>query len=175
MGTKWLTGRELAEAAEELVAGSVSHSTDVACYFKPEKLVETMEALRSSERTDFVFLTNLCAADYWERFEVVYHIQSFEKNQAACVKVELPDREQPSLPSVVSVWHGAWMQECEAYDLFGIRFEEHPNLYRILLWEGYPGWPLRKDFMAMPGGLHPGLDDHVSGAPRPEPEVRLAP
>ena len=122
-----------------------------------------------------MYLTNLCAADYWERFEVVYHLQSFVKNQLACFKIDIADRDEPSVPSVVGVWHGAWMQECEAYDLFGIRFEDHPNLYRILLWEGYPGWPLRKDFLAMPGGLQPGLDDFAGTTPISEPGLRPAP
>jgi len=137
--------------------------------------VETFEALRSDETMDFVWLSNLCAADYWERFELVYHLQSFEKNQIGCFKVDVMDREEPVVPSVTGVWHGAWMQECEAYDLFGISFSGHPNLYRILLWEGYPGWPLRKDFLAMPGGLQPGLDDFAGSQAQPEPEVKPAP
>lgn len=165
----------MAEVAEELVAGSVARSTDAACYLHPGKLVETFEALRSDEAMDFVWLSNLCAADYWERFELVYHLQSFEKNQIGCFKVDVMDREEPVVPSVTGVWHGAWMQECEAYDLFGISFSGHPNLYRILLWEGYPGWPLRKDFLAMPGGLQPGLDDFAGSQAQPEPEVKPAP
>lgn len=161
--------------AEAAVSGAVARSTDVACYLKPEALVETLEALRSDEATDFVYLANLCAADYWERFEVVYHVQSFEKNQIGCFKVDITDRESPVIPSVTGVWHGAWMQECEAYDLYGISFEGHPNLYRILLWEGYPGWPLRKDFLAMPGGLQPGLDDFAGSQARPEPKLKPSP
>jgi NADH-quinone oxidoreductase subunit C len=64
------------------------------------------------------------------------------------------------------------MQECEAYELFGMKFEGHPKLYRILLWDGYPGWPLRKHFLSMPGGLQPGLNEFAGTTPRSAPPVR---
>jgi NADH-quinone oxidoreductase subunit C len=172
MGTRWLTGQEVAVAVEAALPGSVDFSNDVACYLKPETLVQAMTALRDGPETDLVHLTNLCGVDYWDRMEVVYHIQSFRRNQIATVKVNIADRDGAAVPSVVSVWHGAWMQECEAYDLFGIKFEGHPNLHRILLWEGYPGWPLRKDFLSMPGGLQPGLSEFAGTAHREEPPVK---
>ncbi len=175
MPTREWTGDEVAAAAERLVPGSVARTTAGACYLKPEKLVETMEALRSSSETDFVHLTNLCGVDYWDHFEVVYHLQSFVRNQICCLKIEVWDRENAVAPSAVPVFHGAWMQECEAYDLLGIKFEGHPNLHRIFLWEGYPGWPLRKDFLSMPGGLQPGLNEFAGTARRPEPATRLVP
>ncbi|MCC6419905.1 MAG: NADH-quinone oxidoreductase subunit C [Gemmataceae bacterium] len=171
--TRWWTGGELAAAAERLVPGSVAKADAVAAYLKPEALRETMAALRTDAETDFIHLTNLCGVDYWDHFEVVYHIQSFDLNQIATVKCEAWDRKDPVVPSVVPVWHGAWMQENEAYDLLGIRFEGHPNLYRIFLWDGYPGWPLRKDFLSMPGGLQPGLGEFAGVAPRPEPPVQV--
>ncbi len=170
--TRQLTGQEVADWAEALVAGSVDRSEGVVCYLKPEKLVEALQALRTSPDADLVHLTNLCGVDWWDHFEVVYHIQSFDKNHIAVIKCEALDHEKPVLPSVVPVFHGAWMQECEAYDLLGIRFEGHPNLYRILLWEGYPGHPLRKDFLSMPGGLQPGLSEFAGVSPRPEPPTR---
>lgn len=165
-------GEEIAAHAERLVPGSVARVTPIAAYLAPEKLVETMEALKNDPETNLVHLTNLCGVDYWDRFEVVYHIQSFERNHIATLKVDV-DRENPKTPSVVPVWWGAWMQECEAYDLFGIVFEGHPNLYRILLWEGYPGWPLRKDFLSMPGGLQPGLNEFAGTARREPPKVTV--
>ncbi|MBA4181833.1 MAG: NADH-quinone oxidoreductase subunit C [Anaerolinea sp.] len=161
--------------AEALVPGSVARATANACYLKPETLVATMHALRTGAESDLIHLTNLCGVDYWDHFEVVYHIQSFDKNHIATIKVEVMDRANPVTPSVVPVWHGAWMQENEAYDLLGIKFEGHPNLYRIFLWEGYPGWPLRKDFLSMPGGLQPGLNEFAGVARRPEPPVSVVP
>lgn len=172
MATRWLSGHEVAALAEAVAPGSVERADDIACYLRGERLVEVMVALRDGPESDLVHLTNLCGVDYWDRLEVVYHVQSFDKNHLATLKVNLPDREKPALPSVVPVWHGAWMQECEAYDLLGIRFEGHPNLHRILLWEGYPGWPLRKDFLSMPGGLQPGLSEFAGTAPREAPPVR---
>jgi NADH-quinone oxidoreductase subunit C len=170
---RWWTGEEVAAVAERLVPGSVAKSTTVACFLKPEHVVQTMEALRTDPETDFVHLTNLCGVDYWTHFEVVYHIQSFDRNQICTIKVEVPDHDNPSTPSVVPVWHGAWMQENEAYDLLGIRFEGHPNLNRILLWEGFPGHPLRKDFLSMPGGLQPGLNEFSGTARREAPPVKV--
>jgi NADH-quinone oxidoreductase subunit C len=171
--THELTGDEIAGHAERLVAGSVERTTPGACYFKPERVLEIFEALRTDRDSDFVHLTNLCGVDYWDRLEVVYHVQSFVLNQIATLKVELTDRENPVCPSVVPVWWGAWMQENEAYDMYGIKFEGHPNLYRILLWEGFPGWPLRKDFLSMPGGLQPGLNEFAGVSRRAEPPVRV--
>lgn len=170
--TRQLAGQEVADWAEALVPGSVDRAEGEVCYLKPEKLAETLQALRTSPDADLVHLTNLCGVDWWDHFEVVYHIQSFDKNHIAVIKCEALDHEKPVLPSVVPVFHGAWMQECEAYDLLGIRFEGHPNLYRILLWEGYPGHPLRKDFLSMPGGLQPGLSEFAGVSPRPEPPTR---
>lgn len=175
MPTRWLTGHEAAALAERLVPGSVVRASDAACYLVPATLREAFTALRDDASADFVHLANLCGVDYWDRLEVVYHVQSFVQNQIATFKVELTGRENPVVDSVTKVWHGAWMQECEAYDLFGIRFDGHPNLHRILLWEGFPGWPLRKDFLSMPGGLQPGLNEFAGTSRRPEPPVRPAP
>lgn len=173
MATHFLTGEEMAAAAERLVPGSVDRYVDDACYLKPETLVETMTALRDDPETDLVYLTNLCGVDFWDHFEVVYHLNSFVRNLFATYKCETWDHDNPSVPSVTPVWHGAWMQEDEAYDLLGIKFPGHPNLYRILLWDGFPGHPLRKDWLSMPGGLQPGLNEFAGVARRQEPPVRV--
>ncbi|MGE5596881.1 MAG: NADH-quinone oxidoreductase subunit C [Hyphomicrobiales bacterium] len=172
MGTRYWTGEELAAAAERLVPGSVARFEAGCCYLKPEHLVETMSALRTDPETDFVYLANLCGADYWDRLEVVYHLHSLVKNHMGTFKCETYDRENPVIPSVFPVWFGAWMQEAEAYDMFGINFEGNPRQYRILLWEGFPGWPLRKDWLSMPGGLQPGLNEFAGVARRQEPPVK---
>ena len=71
-------------------------------------------------------------------------------NQSAILKAKLYGREDLALPSVVSVWQGADLQEREVWDLMGIAFTGHPNLKRVMLWEGFPGHPLRKDFLEQP-------------------------
>lgn len=173
--TRWWSGAELAREAERLAPGCVARADAAACLLRADRALEAFRALRDDAETDFVHLTNLCAVDLWDRFEVVYHLQSLTRNHIACVKVETADRESPAVSSVTGVWQGAWIQESEAYDLFGIRFEGHPNPQRILLWDGYPGHPLRKDFLAMPGGLQPGLNEFAGAAARPEPPVRPVP
>ena len=70
------------------------------------------------------------------------------------------------VPSVTSVWQGANLQEREAFDLMGISFRGHPDLKRIFLWEGFPGHPLRKDFLSMPGGYKPGCSASRTSSPR---------
>ena len=77
----------------------------------------------------------------------MYYLYGVAKPKDALVlKVRLTDKAAPVLPSVTSIWRGADLQEREVYDMMGIRFEGHPNLRRILLWEGFEGYPLRKDF-----------------------------
>jgi NADH-quinone oxidoreductase subunit C len=106
---------------------------------------------------DFTYLAALTAVDRMDWFEVVYHLQSLRHNHLAVVKLAA-ERPEPSLPSVTPIWYGAHLQEAEAYDLMGIRFEGHPNLRRLFLWEGFAGWPLRKDFLQVAqGAFKPGL------------------
>lgn len=174
MTREW-SGEDSKQTIERLVPGAVTRTTRTACYVDAPQIAEVLTALRDDPESDLVHLTNLCGVDYWQTLEVVYHVQSFDRNQIACIKVELTDRENATVPSVVPVFHGAWMQECEAYDMFGIRFEGHPNLHRILLWDGFPGWPLRKDFLSMPGGLQPGLNEFAGTSRREAPPVAEVP
>ncbi len=109
-------------------------------------IVEVARALR--EDHGFDLLSNLTAVDRQDAFEVVYHLYSIANPAPPlALKVRLSDKQDPRLPSVTGVWQGANLQEREVYDLFGIVFEGHPRLERILLWEGFPGHPLRKDFV----------------------------
>jgi NADH:ubiquinone oxidoreductase subunit D/NADH:ubiquinone oxidoreductase subunit C len=97
----------------------------------------------------FDWLTNISAADYPDRLEVVYNVYASRpdlQGPGLPFKVRLPDRSNPCVPSLVPVWKGASFQEREVWDMFGIRFEGHPDLRRILLWDGFEGFPLRKDW-----------------------------
>jgi hypothetical protein len=78
------------------------------------------------------------------------------KNHSLTVKARA-NHDRPVVQSVIGVWSGANLQEREAYDLMGVLFEGHPSMKRIFLWDGFPGHPLRKDFLALPGGFKPGL------------------
>jgi NADH:ubiquinone oxidoreductase subunit C len=80
-------------------------------------------------------------------FEVVYHLISLEHNHSLVLKTRCYDRDKPVVPSVVNLWRSADFQEREVYDLMGIIFDGHPNLKRLLLWEGFVGHPLRRDYL----------------------------
>src|SRR4029077_4558859 len=83
-------------------------------------------------------------------------LSSLAKNHTFILKARA-SHETPLVPTLNDVWLGAHLQEREVYDLMGIAFDRHPNMKRIFLWEGFPGHPLRKDFLALPGGYKPGL------------------
>ena len=98
----------------------------------------------------FHFLADLTAIDNltlggFDRFAVSYHLLSHEATERATVKAYISE-EKPSLPSVESLWKTADWQEREVFDLFGIKFEGHPNLIRIMNPDDYDGYPLRKDY-----------------------------
>jgi NADH-quinone oxidoreductase subunit C len=95
------------------------------------------------------YLVDLCGVDYLGkkdvRFEVVYHLYSMKHRHAIRLKAEVPE-DDPSIDSVMPVWAGVNWHERECYDMFGIIFEGHPDLRRILLPEDWEGHPLRKDY-----------------------------
>jgi NADH-quinone oxidoreductase subunit C len=80
------------------------------------------------------------------RFTVVYHLFSTTGHDYIRVAADCPDNSAPEVPSAAGIWPGADWHEREAFDMFGIRFTGHPDLRRILMWDGYPYHPLRKDF-----------------------------
>ncbi len=117
-----------------------------------DKLLQLGRYLRDHEGYDL--LSSVTGVDYLgykgrdatNRFEVVYHLYSTRRGGGPLVlKVRMPEAA-PQVPSVVPVWPGAELQEREIWDLYGIRFIGHPNLRRILLWEGFNGHPMRKDW-----------------------------
>jgi NADH-quinone oxidoreductase subunit C len=112
-----------------------------------EEIFEICKFLYSDPDLQYRFLTDLCGLDFFPqtpRFEVVYLLYSMKNNQRLRVKTKVGEGE--SVLSVESIWKAANWLEREAFDLFGISFENHPDLRRILLWDGYEGHPLRKDF-----------------------------
>ena len=155
-GTRTIPGVELAERVRAAVPDAVEEATDAWVLIRADQLVDVCRLLRDDRAIDGRFLNDLAGVDYHTYFEVVYHVTSLSHNHTFTLKVHT-GHDEPAVPSVVSVWHGAHLQEREIYDLLGVRFAGHPDLKRLFLWEGFPGHPLRKDFLAMPGGEHPGL------------------
>ena len=112
-------------------------------------LVDLFKILRDNPALDFNFLMDLTAVDYLNRkdnrFEVVYHFYSLKHNDRLRVKV--PVREEDcTIDSVSSLWKTANWYEREVWELYGIKFNDHPDLRRILLYEEFKGHPLRKDY-----------------------------
>ncbi|MGE7588862.1 NADH-quinone oxidoreductase subunit C, partial [Peribacillus sp. NPDC101480] len=111
----------------------------------PDTYFSIAKFLRYDEQLDFSYLSELHGTDFESHMEIYVHLHSFKMNQSVALKVKL-DRESPVIPSLVSLWPGANWPECEAYDLLGINFYEHPDLKRILLGDDWKGYPLRKDY-----------------------------
>src|ERR1700722_18846061 len=123
------------------------------------RIREGLTFLRDDPRCQFICFTDLCGADYPERekrFDVVYQLLSPKKNLRIRVKVQTD--EATPVPSVVSVFPAADWCERETYDLFGVLFDGHPDLRRILTDYGFEGHPLRKDF-PMTGFVEVRYDD----------------
>ena len=109
-----------------------------------------LKVLTELKTDGFNFLADLTAIDNltlggFERFAVSYHLLSHKTTERVTVKAYISE-EKPSLPSVESLWKTADWQEREVFDLYGIRFEGHPNLIRIMNPDDFEGYPLRKDY-----------------------------
>lgn len=118
---------------------------------KKEGIRGICAALKTDPEFKFEMLMDLSAVDYlfWEekefRFEVIYNLFSLSKNRRIFIKTRVPESDA-TLDSVVSIWPAANWLEREVWDMFGIQFHGHPNLKRILMYEGFEGHPLRKDY-----------------------------
>lgn len=139
---------ELKSAIEQALPG-VSLIADGATLVVPAKdLTAVCRYLKETERFHMDYLANLTAIDYPpDRLDVIYHLYSMEKKHGPIMlQVTLP-RQQPVVDSVTPIWRGAEFQEREVYDLYGVTFEGHPDPRRILMWEGFEGHPMRKDYV----------------------------
>jgi len=112
-------------------------------------LRESFRFLKEDQQLDYDFLSDITAVDYWRkkepRFEVVYQILSRARRQRLRLRVPVPEND-PAVESLTPLWRGANFLEREVWDLFGILFIDHPDLRRILLYEEFEGFPLRKDY-----------------------------
>lgn len=112
-------------------------------------LRESFRALRDEPQLDYDFLSDITAVDYWNRkeprFEVVYQIVSRARGRRLRIRVPVPEND-PTVESLTPLWRGANFLEREVWDLFGIRFLDHPDLRRVLLYDEFQGHPLRKDY-----------------------------
>ncbi len=142
-----ISGKELASQIEEKFPDSVVESSEGSLVVKADSLLPVLTFLKDNDTLKFDYLNYITAVDYFSYFEVVYQLTSLEHNHTVIIKTRCYGRENPAVPSVIGLWQAADFQEREIYDLMGISFEGHPNLKRIFLWEGFPGHPLRKDYL----------------------------
>lgn len=130
------------EDIKELTAEGTS---DPFITVNPQKIRSICLFLRDDEDLLFDYMILLSGMDYGENFGVVYHLFSMKYKHIVVIKVFL-DKEEPILPTVERVWKTANWHEREAWDMYGIKFEGHPNLIRILTPYDWEGHPLRKDY-----------------------------
>jgi NADH-quinone oxidoreductase subunit C len=142
-------GDELVKALDAehpgAIIGARSASGDLAVTCTREGILAIATSLK--EKHGFRYIVDAAGVDFPtrpERFEVVYHVYNHAAERRIRLKVSTD--EATPVPSLTGVWRGANWPEREAYDMFGIRFSGHPDLSRILLWEGFNGYPLRKEF-----------------------------
>lgn len=142
-----LSGEHLRQRLSELSPVPVEAADFGTVWVYPEGIADAARFLRDDPDLDFQFLNSISAVDFVDHFQVVYHLTSLSLEHTCVVKTRLYGRDDLTLPSVYNIWRGADFQEREIWDLMGIRFDGHPNMKRILLWEGFEGHPLRKDYL----------------------------
>lgn len=113
----------------------------------PSQLMSLAEKLRNDDSTLFDYMFCLTCIDYPEHLMMVYHLRSMQHKHEMVLKVKIDDRETPKVETLCHIWRTAEYLEREVYDLFGVSFNNHPDLRRILLDDDWKGYPLRKDYV----------------------------
>ncbi|HCC69120.1 MAG TPA: NADH-quinone oxidoreductase subunit C [Nitrospiraceae bacterium] len=145
--------KEIAEIIRDRYLAEVKEIKEfrgqVSVIVKRDRVKEIMKYLHHSPELYFDYLQDLCGVDHLgrkePRFEVVYHLYSIRHRHTIRIKAEVPE-DNCAIDSITDIWAGANWHERECYDLFGIKFNGHPDLRRILLPEDWEGHPLRKDY-----------------------------
>lgn len=132
----------------DAVIDSKIFRNELTLVVRKEYIAEIAKFTKENSELDFLYLSDLCGVDRVETddvFEVVYHLYSLNKNHRLRLKVPLPS-SNPVISTVTNVWKTANWHERETYDMFGIEFENHPDLRKILMPDDFEGHPLRKDY-----------------------------
>jgi NADH-quinone oxidoreductase subunit C len=147
-----LTAKELNDAADGSVLGTYHEHGQACLIVDPDRILDVLRWLRDTPGQEYRFLSSLHGVDYLPaepRFGVVYELLNMSRVERLRVRAALSDPggdELPELESSVELFPGAEFHEREVYDFFGIVFRGHPDMRRILMPEGYVGWPQRRDF-----------------------------
>jgi NADH-quinone oxidoreductase subunit C len=142
-----LSAKDITSQLSGKFPGVIEEAGKDSVLVKSDSLLAVLEFLKTTDGLKFDYLNYITAIDYYSYFEVVYQVTSLEHNRSVIIKARCYGRDNPVLPSVIGLWQGANFQEREIFDLMGIKFEGHPNMKRIFLWEGFKGHPLRKDYL----------------------------
>ena len=145
------TAADLAQQIKDKFGNLISETVEFRGEFtlnltNADRIIEVCEFAK--HKLNFNYLIDISTLDHHgddPRFSVVYELYGIEHRQHIRLKTTVSE-EQCEVPSVCKVWRTAEWHEREAYDMMGVKFTDHPNLTRILMWEGYPYFPLRKDF-----------------------------
>ena len=148
MTAEFLVLTRVRESFPQAIIEYHSFRGDDTLVIRKEWLIPVMKLLKEEPDLDYRMLMDLAGVDYLPRqprFEVVYNIYSLYRKSRLRVKVEVTE-EDPEVESLVGLWTIANWMEREVWDMFGVRFPGHPDLKRILMYDGFEGHPLRKDY-----------------------------
>ncbi|MFH1009701.1 MAG: NADH-quinone oxidoreductase subunit C [bacterium] len=145
---KSLACRKIEERFPQAALDWHAEHGDETLLLRKDAIFEVARLLKEDPELQFNLLVDITAVDYFgrhPRFEIVYHFLSLPFNQRLRIKLQSDDLH-PTIKSLTPLWKTANWLERECFDMYGIRFEGHPNLTRVLLYEEFQGHPLRKDY-----------------------------
>ena len=142
-----MNATEIKTQLEKQFAGIQIQIVNEGLVVKREDLIRVAQFLKDSELFKMNYLSLVTAVDYLDYLESVYHLYSVDKRTGPVVLKVRVTRNDAKIPSLFNIYRGAEYQEREAYDMMGIFYEGHPDLRRIFMWEGFEGYPLRKDYI----------------------------
>lgn len=136
--------------ANATVATAVDNKTDSTMTVEASHIYKVVEFLKTNKDMPFNSLQCISGVDYVDYMEVCYMMANFDPNDVRefILKVKVTDRVNAAVDSIVKLYAAANFQEREVYDMFGIKFNNHPDMRRILCPDDWEGWPLRKDYVA---------------------------
>jgi len=145
-----LTLKKIKENFASSILEVVEYKGQLSLTIKKEDLLLICRYLKDDPELQYNFLSDLCGVDYpkrEKRFDIVYNLYSLPFKWRVRLKIKVAEGE--SVPSLTPIWHTANWHEREVYDMFGVKFDNHPDLQRILMPDDWVGHPLRKDYPLM--------------------------
>lgn len=144
-----ITTKLVRENLPDAIISSSDHRGDLALELKQDSLRDALQLLKTDPALNYNLLLDVCGVDWLgqrePRFDLVYHLKSIPLTHRVRIKIGV-EEDNAEVPSVVSIYKAAEWFEREAYDMYGIKFTDHPYLRRILTHEEFVGHPLRKDY-----------------------------